>query len=111
LSQIKVLYVRKFEPDNRELHRLIASELRSLGYQATSGDEQPADIDAVVTYRDKWRWDMSMYMLSIAIKIRDPETDFPLAEGISMHTSLTRKKPEEMVREALMNIFGLDSSS
>jgi hypothetical protein len=106
LTHIETIYVRQFPPDNHELNRLIASELRAMGYQATSGDEQPDNIDAVVTYRDKWRWDMSMYMLSIAIKVRDPKTDFPLAEGISLHTSVTRKTPEGMIRETLVNIFG-----
>jgi len=77
-----------------------------MGYQATSGDEQPDNIGAVVTYRDQWRRDMSMYMLSIAIKIRDPKTDCPIAEGISLLTSVTRKTPEGMIRETLTNIFG-----
>jgi hypothetical protein len=44
-------------------------------------------------------------MLSISIKMRDPETGFPLAIGNSLHTSLTRKSPKELVREVLRNML------
>ena len=63
------------------------------------------DVDAVVTYSDRWMWDFTMYMLSLDITLRDGRTGFPMAVGQSMHASLTRKSPEEMVREVLGNIF------
>jgi hypothetical protein len=49
-------------------------------------------------------WDITMYMIELTIDFRDPKTSFPLATGTSMHTSLTRKSPEEMVEEVLTNI-------
>jgi len=58
-----------------------------------------------VTYVDKWMWDITMYLLELTITIRDPQTDYPLANGNSYHTSLTRKSPPEMVDEVLGNIF------
>ena len=106
LSKIKVLYVQHFAPDSRGIDKLIAAELRQMGYRATSGAAPPDNVDAVVTYVDKWRWDMSMYMLGLAIKIREPDTEFPIAEGNSVHASLTRQSPDEMVREVLLSIFG-----
>ncbi len=105
LANIEKIFVEKYPPDGRGLEQLIAEELISMGYQATSGESQPEDVDAVITYRDKWRWDVTMYMLSISIKLREPETGFPLAEGNSLHTSLTRKSPRELIREVLTNIF------
>jgi len=107
LSKLKTLYVVKLAPDERGINTLIVKELESRGYKATTGMgvEIPSDVDAVVRYKDKWMWDITMYMLELTITLRDKETDFPLATGNSYHTSLTRLSPEEMIEEVLSNIF------
>ena len=105
LSAVKSIYVKKFEPDGRGIDVLIAERLRLRGYAATAGAARPANVDAVVTYIDKWWWDITMYMLELSISFRDAKTDYPLASGNSFHTSLTRKSPTEMVDEVLDNIF------
>lgn len=105
LNGIKSMYVTKLAPDERGINILIADKLKQMGYLATTGIETPSDVDVVVTYRDKWMWDITMYMLELTIILRDPITDFPLASGNSYHTSLTRKSPEEMVDEVINNIF------
>ena len=105
LASIKSIHVTKFAPDGREIYILIANKLKDIGYQVTSGIETPEGVDAIVTYEDKWMWDLSMYMIELTIKIRDPSNNFPLASGNSYHTSLTRKTPEEMVDEVINNIF------
>jgi len=105
LSGIKSLHVIKFAPDSHGVNLLITDKLRTMGFLATTGDNTLSDVDAVVTYEDKWRWDFSMYMLELTITIRDPETQFPLASGNSYHTSISRKSPEEMVGEVIGNIF------
>jgi hypothetical protein len=46
-----------------------------------------------------------MYVLELTITVRDPKTDYPLASGNSMHTSLTRKSPTEMVAEVIDSIL------
>jgi len=81
--------------------------LVGMGYRATTGPEDaaPDDVDAIVTYRDKWMWDITMYMLELDITLRNPKTKYPIAVGNSYHTSLTRKSSEEMVKEVLTNIF------
>jgi hypothetical protein len=86
---------------------LIANELNKLGFEASTGldVDTPKDVDAVVTYEDKWMWDMTMYMIGLKIYVREPWTDRLLAVGHSYHTSLTRKSPPEMVAEVLTNIF------
>lgn len=103
--RIKSMYVTKNVADGRGVDLLIANKLQSMGYSVTKGLSTTSDADALVTYVDKWMWDMKMYMLELTITIRDPKTDFPLASGNSYHTSLTRKSPEEMVDEVLANIF------
>ena len=105
LSSIKSLHVTRRSGDGREINLLIADKLKSMGYRVTTGAQKRSDVNAIVTYVDKWFWDITMYMLELTITLRDPQTDFPLASGNSYHTSLTRKSPKAMVDEVLTNIF------
>jgi len=107
LSRVKRLYVAKFGPDERGINNIIANELNKMGLHARTGldIDAPGDVDAIVTYRDRWQWDITMYMLELRVFMRAPQTDQLLATGTSYHTSLTRKTPEEMVAEVLGNIF------
>jgi len=106
LDKIKTVHVSKFAPDERGINVIIADKLKAKGLNVTTGPGKPeSDIDAVVTYVDKWMWDITMYMLELTITIRDPKTEYPLATGNSYHTSLTRKSPKEMVDEVVENIY------
>ena len=105
LKALKRVHVVQLQDDGYNVNQLIADKLNQMGYQATTSKDKPKDVDAIVTYWDKWMWDMTMYLLDLTIVVRDPVTDFPLASGNSMHTSLTRKSPQEMVDEVLGNIF------
>ena len=102
LSTLKVFYVKKYSEDTRDTNIIIRDKLVEMGFQVS---ETETDVDAIVTYVDKWFWDITMYMLELTITLRDPNTDFPLATGNSYHTSMTRKSPEGMVDEVLTNIF------
>ena len=106
LDTVTSYHVKRFEKDERGIDKLIADNLRGRGYQVTTDSQAPAQAGgAVVTYVDKWFWDITMYMIELTINIREPKTDFPLATGNSYHTSLTRKAPPEMVDEVLGNIL------
>ena len=102
LSTLQVFYVKKYSEDTRDTNIIIRDKLVEMGFQVS---ETETDVDAIVTYVDKWFWDITMYMLELTITLRDPNTDFPLATGNSYHTSMTRKSPEGMVDEVLTNIF------
>lgn len=106
-TQLKKFYVVKLGPDERGIGSLIKDQLITMGFDVTTGAENrpPNDVDAVVTYRDKWVWDFTMYLLELTITFRDHNTQRMLATGLSYHTSLSRRSPEEMVREVLTNIF------
>lgn len=107
LAKVKTAYVVKLPKDERGVNKLIADKLQAKGVSATTGAEAkpPARVDAIVTYADRWHWDMAMYMLELTITVRDPATDFPLATGRSLHGSLTRKSPAEMVDEVVESIY------
>ena len=108
LTQLNSFYVQKFGPDGRDLHTMIAAKLQDLGYQATSGTTPKPEVpvDAIVTYTDRWMWDITMYMLEITIQLHDPETDYVVASGNSYRTSLVRKPPEYMIEEVLRDMLG-----
>lgn len=107
LAALKKFYVRKLPADEGGLEKIIARKLNEFGFQATSGmDAIPADpVDAVVTYKDRWMWDITMYMLEINIELRNPDSDYVFASGKSYRTSLVRKPPEEMIDEVLRDMF------
>jgi len=105
LSALKTMYIQE-NPKDQSAYSLIADKLRSKGVTVTTGTEaSPTGVDAVVTYVDKWMWDITMYMIELTVVIREPKTDFPLATGNSFHTSLTRLSPKEMVNEVIDNIY------
>jgi hypothetical protein len=108
LDAIKRVHVVQLAEDGHNVNQLIADRFNAMGVKATTSKDKPKDpkeVDAIVTYWDKWMWDLTMYLLELTIVVRDPATDFPLATGNSLHTSLTRKAPKEMVEEVLGNIY------
>ncbi len=105
-AKFKTLHVLKHARDGREINQLIANKLKQIGYSVTTGPSVPSNIDAAVTYEDRWQWDITVYMIGLTVVVREKENDFPLATAHSMHTSLTRMSPEEMVNEVITNIFG-----
>jgi len=108
LDEVNTFYVIRHDKDTRNLDITIAEELNKLGFNATSGfiDEKPDNVDAVVTYHDRWIWDLSLYLLQLEIQIRDSETNFPLIKGESFRTSMARKSPAVMAQEIFESMFG-----
>ncbi len=106
-ASLNKFYVQKSPTDGRGLEKIIARKLNEFGFQATSGmDAIPADpVDVVVTYKDRWMWDITMYMLEIYIELHNPDSKFVFASGKSYRTSLARKSPDIMIEEVLRDMF------
>jgi hypothetical protein len=107
LKAMKSFYVVKLPADGHNIDLLIRDDLIKRGYTATSGPElkPPYPADAVVTYIDKWFWDITLYMLELTVNVRNPNDNFPVAVGNSHHSSLAREAPPVMVNEVMTNIF------
>jgi len=107
LSQLRTFYVQKLPADGRGVERMIADRLNLMGFQASYGVNEAPEItvDAIVTYQDKWMWDITMYMIQLDVQIRDPQTKMLLVNGQTMRSSLIRKTPEGMVEEVLTELF------
>lgn len=106
MQALKTIYVIHQPKDKERIDTLIADNLRLRGVKASNGDgPAPSNADAVITYVDKWMWDITMYLLQLTVTVRDPKTDYPMASANSLHGSLTRLSPTEMVAETLNNIY------
>ena len=100
-------YVVKLAEDERGVELKIANHLQERGYKATSGtvNGKPDNVDVVVTYQDRWMWDMTMYMIRLNITLENGETSELLGSGESYRTSLARKSPETMIQEIFDEIL------
>jgi len=79
--------VRHQPDDERRLDQTISEVLRTRGLKIVTGDAEPADY--VVSYIDRWQWDMRMYLIDLRIDIRDAKTNVLVATGRSYQTSLS----------------------
>jgi hypothetical protein len=114
LSKIKSFYVVHQPKDTHGIHNLISDRLGKEGLSAKAGpesDRPTGGVDSIVTYVDRWAWDITLYLLELTVTLRDASNAFPIAVGNSFHTSLTRKSPEEMVDEVMTNIFNAAKSN
>ena len=102
---IKSLHVKQLEGEDGSVRKLLVEKFRSSGFAVTSDPDAIGAPDALVTYRDRWMWDITMYLLELTVTLHDPRTEVAVASGNSFHTSLTRKSPKEMVDEVVDNIL------
>jgi len=106
LAALKSMYVKLIPSDNSGVGEEIASKLRTKGVVVKTGAEDPKEkVDAIVTYIDKWHWDITLYMLALSVSFREFETNIVMANGSSLHTSLTRLSQTEMIEEVIGNIY------
>ena len=107
LKGLKSFYVVQESGDDHAIDKLIATRLTGMGFTATCGDApQPASrVDAIVTYQDRWMWDITMYMIKLDVQLHDGESGAVVARAQSMRPSLQRKSPENMVQEVIGEIF------
>lgn len=105
LSRLQSFFVVKLPADERGIERLISDRLNLMGFSSSYGTSAPEGVDAIVTYQDKWMWDITMYMIQLDIQIRDGRDSRVLATGRSYRPSLQRKTPEGMVEEVLTQLL------
>ena len=86
----------------------IKSAMESRGYTATVGfaTEAPKDADALLVPNEKWMWDITMYLLSADLTMKDAKTGKILAAAHVQSSSFGRKSPEIVANEMVGEIFG-----
>jgi hypothetical protein len=107
--QAGTYFVQRQEKDDRDLASTIAKAMQARGLQATAGTaaQRPAEAAYVVTYVDKWMWDMRMYLYDLRIDLRDARDQSILGYGQSMQSSLKAmgQTHEDVINRALDQLF------
>jgi hypothetical protein len=102
-------FVERHDKDDRDLASTIAKVMQARGLQATAGTaaQRPAEATYLVTYVDKWMWDMRMYLYDLRIDLRDARDRSILGYGQSMQSSLKAmgKSHEDVINLALDQLF------
>lgn len=106
-SSVHRIYVEHRQNDNHRIDELIAAELKTLGYDATSGwlTMMPDNVDAIITYQDRWAWDFKSYLIDLRLEMRAAFTNKPLATGSYHQASAVTKSPAEVVHEIVAPLF------
>ena len=101
------IYVETRLTDNHHIDELLATELRRLGYEASSGHltMMPENTDAILTYTDRWTWDFKDYLIEFTLEVQTAKTRKKLADGRYYQPSLKTKSPAEVVHEILAPLF------
>ena len=105
-------FVQRHDKDTRDLASTIAKSMQARGLNVTAGTaaERPAEAAYIVTYVDKWMWDMRMYLYDLRIELRDARDQSILGYGQSMQSSLKAmgQTHEDVVNRALDQLFPPD---
>lgn len=90
-SEGDLFYVENHGNDERQLEQIILETLRARGLHAEGGakETRPENVDFLVTYQDRWAWDMRTYLRLIQIDVRDAKTGEIVATSRSHQDSLT----------------------
>ncbi len=99
-------YIEHLAGEDWGYDKMITEEFRSAGKKATYGALGMAPKgDYIVTYYDRWYWDMSPYLLELDLRILDPKDRTQIAWAKVRRTSMVRAEPRMMAREAIAALF------
>jgi hypothetical protein len=108
-AEASTYFVQRHAKDTRDLASGIADSMRTRGLKATAGIEsdRPADAAFVVTYVDRWIWDMRMYLADLRIEVRDAKDQSIVGFGQSSQSSLKAmgQTHADIVETALDQLF------
>jgi hypothetical protein len=96
-----VLFVEHQSEDHRSLNLIIVGVLQSRGLNASTGvaAARPKDVNYIVTYEDRWAWDMRTYLREIKIEVKRANSGVVVGMSESHQGSLSAmgKSYEEIV--------------
>jgi hypothetical protein len=107
LSSVQHIFVEHRLTDNHRIDEAIVAELKSRGYDASSGPltMMPDNIDTIITYEDRWAWDFNSYLIDLTIEVRANFTHKPLARGHYHQASALTKSPPQVVHQIIDPMF------
>jgi LmbE family N-acetylglucosaminyl deacetylase len=104
-----VYFVENHGGDHRNLEQITAKVIKARGIMVTAGGpgQQPANATFVVTYVDRWAWDMRTYLRDIRIEVRNAKTGAIVADARSYQGSLSAMGDsyQEIVQRTAQQLF------
>ncbi|WHI52761.1 hypothetical protein P3339_08360 [Microbulbifer sp. MLAF003] len=105
-----VYKVEKNTTDERGLDEIISLQLKKKGLKVfAESSDTSKDYDVKIVYGGQWQWDVTWYLLNVDIRFYEKESSLLLASAYSHRTSLVRKKPSQVVDEAISALFTLNN--
>lgn len=107
LEERKYYYVETETSDGKNLHLLIANELRAMGYTVTSGHLTmiPKQADTLVSFQSRWEWDFTTYLIELNLQVRDVRTGKILAHSGYHRPAISGTSTTAMIQHVLGKIF------
>jgi hypothetical protein len=107
LQQRKQFYVETEPSDGKNLHVLIANELRAMGYTVTSGHltMMPKEADTLVSFQSRWEWDFTTYLIELDLVVRDAHSGKILANSGYHRPAISGTSTSAMIQHVLDEIF------
>lgn len=107
LDGFRRIYVEQRLNDNHQLAELLATELRRLGCEASSGPltMMPETTEAVLTYDDRWAWDFRSYLIEFNLELHTARSNKKLADARYYQPSIKTRSPAEVIHELLPPLF------
>ncbi len=106
MARYRSYYVVTEKQDN-DVAQALQKDLSSRGLAVSAGQEgaMPPGTQVKILFKDKWMWDITMYLLEVKIDMIDPNSGALLASGRCYRTSMVRKPVPEMVKEVTDRIY------
>ena len=98
--------------DGRGIDGVIVTALRSHGIEAVKRGQDSGTGDYVVSYIDRWYWDMRTYMVDLRIDVRESASKVLVASARSYQTSLAAmgNTYQEVVQKAVdVLVLGIEA--
>jgi len=107
LSKYQRIWVKSNMDDNHGIGKFISDALRARGIETGVGPMtmMPLNMQAVVTYRDNWTWDLKDHMNSLVISLQDNKIDFPIATARYDGPVSLIITPNEVVEKLVAKLF------
>jgi hypothetical protein len=83
-----VYFVARSPSDGRDLAAIIVERMKARGLEASTGALAPPNANYVVSYVDRWQWDLRMYLWDMRIEVRDAKDQSIIGYGESAQSSL-----------------------
>ncbi len=107
------IFVVDHQPeDGRGIDDVIVTALRSHGIEAVKRGQVSGTGDYVVSYIDRWFWDMRTYMIDLRIDVREFASEVLVGSARSYQTSLAAmgKTYQEIVQKTVdVLVLGIEA--